>query len=316
MQIRSLLAWRRRITTAAVVDTPLLGPGEIAELGQRLQRLPQPPASQREVAHRRLGESRSVYRGSGMDYDESRPYQTGDDPRAMDWRLTARAGEPYVKLFREERRPATFILVDRRAAMRFGTRTRLKVTQAARAAAVAAFDAQRRQSAVAGLLLEPSPQWLAESAGADSALRFAGAAARPAPPLSGAAEPTLQDALSQLVPQLVRGSSLWLISDFHDLSPACSGLLLKLAGEHQVHAVHVLDPAELALPAAGALRLFSAAGGEAVEIDSGDAAVRTRFAEAAAAHLAQRRDRFAALDIPYVRLLTATEAVERELLHG
>jgi uncharacterized protein (DUF58 family) len=295
------------------VDAPLLGPAEIAELAQRLQRTLRPSPARREVAHRRLGESRSVYRGSGMDYDESRPYQDGDDPRAMDWRLTARAGEPYVKLFREERRPSTFILVDRRAAMRFGTRTRLKVTQAARAAAVAAFDAQRRQSAVAGLLLESSPHWLAESASAEAALRFATAAARPAPPQSGATEPTLQAALSQLVPLLVRGSTLWLISDFHDLSPACSGLLLKLAGEHQVHAVQVVDPAELALPAAGPLRLSPAGGGVAADIDSGNATVRARFAEAAAARLAERQDRFAALNIPCVRLLSGTDALEREL---
>jgi uncharacterized protein (DUF58 family) len=313
--VETLLAWfrRGRLVPGAGVEAPLLDATELGELAQRLQRSPRPAPAQREVAHRRLGESRSVYRGSGMDYDESRPYQSGDDPRAMDWRLTARAGEPYVKLFREERRPATFILVDRRASMRFGTRVRLKVTQAARAAAVAAFDAQRRQSAIAGLLLESSPHWLAESASAEAALRFATAAARPAPPQSGATEPTLEAVLSQLVPLLVRGSTLWLISDFHDLSPACSGLLLQLAGEHQVHAVQVVDPAELALPAAGPLRLSPAGGGAAAEIDSGDAAVRARFAEAAAAHLAQRQERFAALNIPCVRLLSGSDALEREL---
>jgi len=316
--MESLRAWfrhsrRGRLVPGAALALPLLDPAEIGELAQRLQRTPPPSAHRQEVAHRRLGEHRSVFRGSGMDYDESRPYQGGDDPRAMDWRLTARAGEPYVKLFREERRPATFILVDRRAAMRFGTRGRLKVAQAARAAAIAAFAAQRCQSAVAGLLLESSPQWLAESAGADAAFRFASAAARPAPPQSGASEPTLEETLAQLAQLLVRGSTLWLISDFHDLSPACSGLLLKLASEHTLRAVHVVDAAEQALPAAGPLRLFPPNGGPPAEIDSSDPATSARFAEAAAVYLQERRERFSSLDIPYVRLLSETDALEREL---
>lgn len=316
--MKSLLARLRagrgwHLVPSASVTAPLLDAVEIGELAQRLQRSPQQSSQRQDVAHRRLGESRSVFRGSGMDYDESRPYQAGDDPRTMDWRLTARAGEAYVKLFREERRPTTFILVDRRAAMRFGTRMRLKVTQAARAAAMAAFDAQRRQSAVAGLLLESSPHWLAESSGADAAFRFASAAARPALPQTGGAEPALEVILSQLLQVLVRGSRVWLVSDFHDLSPSCSGLLLKLASEHQVRAVHVVDPAEMSLPAAGQLRLFPAGGGAAAEIDSGDPAATARFAETAAAYLAERQVRFASLNIPYVRLLTETDALEREL---
>ena len=77
--------------------------------------------------------------------------------------------------------------------------------------------------------------------------------------------------------------------------------------------MHVVDAAELALPAAGPLRLSPVGGGVAADIDSGDAAMRTRFAEAASAYLATRQDRFAALNIPYVRLLSGTDAVEREL---
>jgi uncharacterized protein (DUF58 family) len=260
-----------------------------------------------------LGESHSRFRGSGMDYDESRRYQSGDDPRAMDWRLSARAGEPYVKLFHEERRPSTFILMDRRAAMRFGTRVRLKVAQAARAAALAAFDAERRHHALAGLLLEPHPQWLAESASAGAALRFATLAARPAPPVGADDAPTLEAALSQMAQLLVRGSTVWLISDFHDLTPSCSGLLLRLASEHQLRAVHVVDPAEEALPQAGALRLYPVDGAAPSDIDSFDAAERLRFAEAAAAYLAGRQALFTSLNIPYVRLPSDTEAVEREL---
>jgi uncharacterized protein (DUF58 family) len=316
--MESLLAWFRRgwsggFVPGASVAAPLLDPAEIGELVQRLPRSPPPSMHRQEVAHRRLGEHRSVFRGSGMDYDESRIYQSGDNPRAMDWRLTARVGEPYVKLFREERSPATFILVDRRAAMRFGTRVRLKVTQAARAAAITAFDAQRRQSTVAGLLLETSPRWLAESSGADAAFHFASAAARPAPPLNGANEPALEETLSQLAQLLVRGNTIWLISDFHDLTPSCNGLLLKLASEHELRAVHVVDAAEQELPSVGQLRLFPADGGPPANIDSSDPTTSAWFAEAAAAYLQERQDQFNSLNIPYVRLMTETDALEREL---
>lgn len=313
-----MLAWLRRtekrFAAGFAFNAPLLNAEEIGELALRVQRRRSPVTPGPEVAHRRLGDNRSVFRGTGMDYDESRPYQAGDDSRTMDWRLSARTGEAYVRLFREERRPATFILVDRRASMRFGTRVRLKITQAARAAAIAAFDAQRHQSAVAGLLLESTPHWLAESMGADAAFRFASAAARPAPPQHEAlVEPSLNEILSQLSQLLVRGSRVWLISDFHDLSASSNALLLKLASEHQLRAVHVTDRAERELPSAGMLQLYPAKGGAAVKVDSGDAAVRERFSRASAEWHSQLQERFTALNIPYVRLQGETEALEQEL---
>lgn len=289
------------------VDAPLLDAAEIAALAQRAgaAALPAP----REVEQQRLGEARSRRRGSGLDYEESRPFQSGDDARLMDWRLSARAGQSYVKVFREERRPLVFVLVDRRAAMRFGTRTRLKAAQAARAAALIAFTAQRRQAALAGLLLEEEPHGLAPSSTADAALHLAQAAARPAPPLAADATPALRAVLSRLAGSLPRGSELWLLSDFHDLAADCRPLLLQLASEHQVRAVQVLDPAELALPPLPALRLYAPGGGAGVAADGAAAA----YATAAAEWLAERRGLFAGLDIPYRLLLSDSEAIEREL---
>jgi uncharacterized protein (DUF58 family) len=311
------LAWWPRGSAAllpnAALSLPLLDATEIAELAQRLTHTRASALSPQEVAHRRLGESRSVFRGSGMDYDESRPFLPGDDPRAIDWRLTARSGVSHVKLFREERRPATFILLDRRATMRFGTHRRLKVTQAARVATLAAFDAQRRQSALAGVLLEGNPQWLRESAHGDAALRFAELAAMPAPPCKPSDEPDLQDMLARLNRLLLRGSQVWLISDLHDLSPACRGPLLALASEHQLRCVHIIDPAELALPEAGVLRLYPRTDGQGQAIDSRDPQLRRQYHEAATAFHAEREDLVRALQIPYVRLLSDTEAVEQVL---
>ncbi|MCE5232579.1 MAG: DUF58 domain-containing protein, partial [Xanthomonadaceae bacterium] len=91
--------------------------------------------------------------GRGMDYAESREYQPGDDIRALDWRVTARTGRAYTKLYREERERSLLLLVDTHPALRFGTRVRYKSVQAARAAALAAWAAQRQGDRVGALAL-------------------------------------------------------------------------------------------------------------------------------------------------------------------
>ena len=89
----------------------------------------------------RAGQQSSRLYGRGMDYAESRVYQSGDDVRRLDWRLTARSGKLHTKLFQEEREGRLLILLDTHASMRFGTRARFKSVQAARAAAWAAWAA-------------------------------------------------------------------------------------------------------------------------------------------------------------------------------
>jgi uncharacterized protein (DUF58 family) len=84
----------------------------------------------------RSGGHLSRFRGRGMEFDESRVYQAGDDARNMDWRVTARAGTPHIKLFREERERPLWLLVDQGPSMRFGTRVAFKSVVAAQAAAL------------------------------------------------------------------------------------------------------------------------------------------------------------------------------------
>ena len=86
----------------------------------------------------------SHFRGRGMEFDESRPYQPGDDPRSIDWRVTARSTEAYTKLFREERERPVLVVVDLRAAMHFATRGCFKSVNACRAAALVAWAAHHR----------------------------------------------------------------------------------------------------------------------------------------------------------------------------
>ena len=113
---------------------------ELIALRARVARLHLAPAASH--ARRAGGQASRTY-GRGMDYAESRVYQAGDDVRRLDWRLTARSGRLHTKLFQEDHDAALLILLDTHASMRFGTRTRFKSVQAARAAAAAAWYAVR-----------------------------------------------------------------------------------------------------------------------------------------------------------------------------
>ena len=98
-----------------------------------------------------VGQSPSSLRGRGMEYAESREYVPGDDARHIDWRLTARSGRAHTKLFQAERERLSLIVADTAPTLYFGTRTRFKSVQAARAAAVAAWLAQRQGDRIAAL---------------------------------------------------------------------------------------------------------------------------------------------------------------------
>lgn len=124
------------------------------------------------------GQAPSPMRGRGMEYAESREYANGDDARHIDWRLTARTGRPHTKLFQAERERLTLIVADTAPAMYFGTRTRFKSVQAARAGAVAAWAAMRdgdRIGALRGSVREPP---IVPASGSRGALRVLDALVR------------------------------------------------------------------------------------------------------------------------------------------
>src|SRR3569623_3029854 len=132
--------------------TPLL---DIAEL-ERLQRqtLHHRRVQHRPVAGRWTGAARSLFRGRGMELDDTRAYQSGDDVRYLDWRATARSGRPMSKVFREERPRQVSLVIARSASMYFGTRVGAKAAAAARGAAILAFIALAEHDHVAGLVLD------------------------------------------------------------------------------------------------------------------------------------------------------------------
>ena len=151
-------------TLATTADPVQAGPARPAAAGplagayvslHDLLRLRVPPAGTVATgAAPERGERPSRVRGRGMDFDEVRLYQPGDDVRSIDWRVTARKGKPHTKVFREERERPTLILVDQTQSMFFGSRGRLKSVVAAEIAARTAWRALAAQDRVGGLVLD------------------------------------------------------------------------------------------------------------------------------------------------------------------
>jgi hypothetical protein len=279
-----------------------------------------------EVEHRTLGDVRSIYRGYGMDYDESRPYFPGDELRFMNWRVTARTGEPHMKVFREERKPGVFIVVDRRQSMRFGTRRRLKVTQAIRAASIIAFASHRQNSPVAGVLLQSadstSLSWIDESFDEAGIFSFIHAANSPCPvnsnPLPSANESdsslpfnevSLAHIIRLLTPMLAQGRRVVLISDFLDMDDECRASLLALAMTHHLQAIHIVDPVEKTLPACGHL-LVQDESNQAISLNSSEKNSRLQYDSHATSFVESKQQLFRSLAIPCNLLLTTDDDIE------
>ncbi|GMR06868.1 MAG: DUF58 domain-containing protein [Gammaproteobacteria bacterium] len=314
--------WARYSRPRKQVDAPLLSRNEILKLRIQVELQSGPAEYRHEVEHRTLGDARSVYRGYGMDYDESRPYFPGDELRFMNWRVTARTGVPHMKVFREERKPGVFIVVDRRQDMRFGTRCRLKVTQAVRAAAVMAFDARLRNAPVAGVLLESAQKsrlsWIAESFDEAGVFNFIREANKPcSPPVSAQTIPlsdsrneeSLSHVIKLITPMLAQGNSVILISDFNDLDDSCRSSLLELSMTHHLQAIHIIDPVEVELPGCGNL-LVRSQNQSLIGIDSSNKQSSSQYRKVASSFLESKQQLFRSLAIPCQTVMTNDDRIE------
>ena len=304
------------VKTMNKTSLPLLDNDEIIDLLHRVKNKKHLKEQINDIAQQNTGDKRSVYRGQGMDYEESRRYQAGDDPRHMNWQLTARTGQHYMKVFREERQPGIFILVDRRPSMRFGTRKRLKVTQAARAAAIAAFSALENNFSVGGIILDDKVEWFKDSQSKQAVFDFIHQAARPARVgvnIQATVEPKLEEVLKMINVILSKGSLVYLISDFYDLNEECQPSLLELSSTHQVNAIHITDPAEINLPNAGKLSLKSALTAPPISIDSSAQIDNQKYHIAASDYFTSKKKLIENCAANYQKILTTIDAIEQNI---
>lgn len=295
------------------VQAPLLNNDEILTILQKVKSNKKSSPFKHDIAFRKTGDIHSIYRGQGMDYEESRQYQSGDDPRYMNWQLTAKTGQHYMKVFREERQPGVFILVDRRHSMHFGTQQRLKITQAARMAAITAFSAQENHFSIGGIIVEDKLEWFKENQNKQAVFDFIHQAARPALPVFNkklSSEPDILNVLKILVELLTAGSTIYLISDFHDLDKECQSVLLKLSSLHQINAIQITDPAEIKLPNAGIINLKSSTSNKAFNINSNSSVEQIDYKNKSAEFFTEKKRIFKNVAIPYQHISTTDNLIE------
>lgn len=198
----------------------------------------------------------SRFKGRGMEFDEARLYQPGDDIRRIDWKVTARIGAPHTKIFREERERPIFIAVDNRPNMHFATRGVFKSVQAAKLAALLAWAAQQQGDRIGGQLFSAQHcQEIKPQNGKHGVLRFLNLLTQ-TPPAADSLIPeyTFEHVLQRLVQHARPGSRVYLISDFRGFNAKAEQHLSKLAKHCDVELIMVYDPLESQLPNKGRYR--------------------------------------------------------------
>lgn len=239
-----------------------------------------------EIKTRRLveevfsGEYHSVFKGTGMEFREVREYVPGDDVRTIDWNVTARTGQPFVKLFEEERELTVMLVVDMSRSGWFGSGERTKVEVAAELCGVLAFSAIANKDKV-GLLLfsDRVEKFIPPAKGKSHVLRCIRELLTYEPAGRGT---DLNEPLRLLGSVLKRKATVFLVSDFWtgDFSTSLS----VLGRRHDVVAVRIRDPRETSLPAVGLVRWVDAETGQKALIDTSSGSTARRLASRAGSH--------------------------------
>jgi uncharacterized protein (DUF58 family) len=219
------------------------------------------------------GEYHSVFKGTGIAFEEVREYQPGDDIRAIDWNVTARIGHPFVKRFIEERELTVLLAVDCSGSQQFGTRIQQKREVAAELAAVLAFSAISNNDRV-GLLqfTDRVERFVPPRKGVRHVLRLIRDVLFFQPQHRGT---SLKEGLDYLNRVLHRRTIVFLFSDF--LDGGYESAFKRTGRRHDLIAVRVTDGREEELPAIGLVELEDAESGEHVLLDTGSRRVREAY---------------------------------------
>jgi uncharacterized protein (DUF58 family) len=248
----------------------------------------------------------SAFKGAGIEFDEVREYQPGDDIRAIDWNVTARAGAPFIKRYVEERELTMMLVVDLSASQRFGTAQSLKSEIAAEISALLAFLAIKNNDKV-GLLIfsDTLEKYVPPQKGRRHVLRVIREILDYQPQGTGT---NLPEALHFVNRVLKHRSIVFLISDF--LNVACEKPLKSTVRRHDLVAIGINDPREVDLPNLGLIKLEDLETGQTSLIDTADAAVRNQIKRHALQQQAQIAKLFKGNKVDYVGISTHTSYLE------
>ena len=232
-----------------------------------------------EIATKRMvndvfsGEYHSVFKGQGMEFDEVREYQPGDDVRSIDWNVTARMGAPYIKRFVEERELIVMFLLDVSASGLFGTRSKTKIDTAAEICALLAFSAIQNNDKVGAIVFsEDVEEYIPPDKGRRHVLHVVRNVLFHKPKGTGT---DIAGALEYLLRVIKRRAIVFVLSDF--VSPDFSAPLAVAANKFDVVAIRIGDDRERDPGAAGLVRLWDQERGIEKLIDLSRRPSRERF---------------------------------------
>jgi uncharacterized protein (DUF58 family) len=235
-----------------------------------------------EIRTRRLvndsfaGEYHSIFRGRGMEFDEVRPYLPGDEVRSIDWNVTARMGQPYVKRYVEERELTVMLLVDASGSGDFASQGKFKRELAAEIASVLSFSATTNKDKVGLMIFTDKVElYIPPRKGRRHVLRLIRELLAFEPENDGTDIKLALDGINQI---LKRRSIIFLVSDFLDEPEHYRKALHMANRKHDVIAVDLHDPLETDIADVGLLALEDAESDELVWVDTSDLAWREAFA--------------------------------------
>lgn len=246
------------------------------------------------------GEYHSAFKGRGMAFSEVREYMPGDEIRTIDWNVTARLGEPYVKVFEEERELTVILVVDISGSNQFGTYSQLKKDQITEICAVLAFSAIQNNDKIGVIFFSDQiEKFIPPKKGKTHILHIIRELIEFKPENN---KTNIDEALRYLINGVKKRSIAFLISDFMDEGFEKA---LKIANrKHDLVALRIYDPGEQEIPNMGMVPLRDNETGELTWINTGSAAVRTHFKAKALQHESMLQDLFRRSGVDHANIAT------------
>jgi uncharacterized protein (DUF58 family) len=252
------------------------------------------------------GQYHSAFKGRGMEFSEVRPYVQGDDVRTIDWNVTARMGEPYIKKFVEERELTVMLLVDASASGDFGSVRKFKGEVAVELCAVLAFSAIRNNDRVGLLIFTDSVErYIPPKKGKNHVLQVI----RELLYFKPRGRRTDIGAALQFLNQVQKKRAVvFVVSDF--LSPEYAKPLRVATRRHDVIALTITDPRERELPSVGLVELEDAERGGTMLVDAGSRALRDWYRGREARRVAERTSLLRSCGVDEIGIATESDYVE------
>ncbi len=301
--------WRRRkdepvreevVRSADLIDVDVDAQVDQRELMSRIRRIE--IVTNRKVNEQLAGQYHSVFKGRGMSFDEVRPYQPGDEIRFIDWNVTARSNEPFVKRFTEERELTVMLLVDASASLRFGSNLQMKREVAAELAALLAFSAVKNNDRVGlAMFTDTVEHVVPPKKGKKHVLRLISDVLSHKPKGRGT---RIEEALGWMTRIGSRKSICFVISDFLEPTPAWEKALRIVARRHDLVPIVVRDAMERDLPKLGLVLTHDLETGREVWVDTDSRRFREKYSAEYAAHAKQLTETFRKMKLDAIEVET------------